>query len=111
MVKLGIRRIEFSGHTPPRNGDHGNRRKKGNPKFISNFEVCENHRSLHWESQPETSTKYLASLFRRAYGTDSDKPRISPAISSRARRAAGLAHGEFNPKYPLLRRSTDASHH
>ena len=24
-------------------GDHGNRKKKGHLQFISNFEVCENH--------------------------------------------------------------------
>ena len=30
-------------------GEQGNRRKGGNPQFISNFEVCENH------SQPPES--------------------------------------------------------
>jgi hypothetical protein len=25
-------------------GEQGNRRKKGNPKVISSFEICENHR-------------------------------------------------------------------
>ena len=29
---------------PPRNGDHRNRKKGGNLQFISNFDVCENHR-------------------------------------------------------------------
>jgi hypothetical protein len=27
----------------PNGGEQGNRRKKGNPQFISNFEICENH--------------------------------------------------------------------
>ena len=30
-------------------GEHGNREKKGNPHFISNFGVCGNHNGHIWE--------------------------------------------------------------
>ena len=35
-------------------GDHGNRKKKGHLQFISNFEVCESHRLRNRSPLPKT---------------------------------------------------------
>jgi len=65
---------------PLRNGDNGNRRKKGNPKFISNFEVCENHSTA---KQPQDRYQKLfdaAVDIERFLGVESSQRMVTTAM-------------------------------